>query len=297
MTERVNTAEDRPAGKFANRRMVRIVLFQLLYQEELNPGSLEHHAESYIAKELPRHDPLRQFASRLLQKTIDHREAIDTQLSALSQNWTLARMSPTDRSILRLATAEILYTDTPKAVAINEAIELAKTFGTKDSAPFVNGILDHLAVAQQCHTPGMTLLEIILSLAILGGSVAVIGELARVSFQDARQARNLVQAELLAESILAKVRLGIMEMEPVFDAPVSAFVNRSDTIADTHALSEGNISDVLWVYSLEVLDLDDYLIEIAVTVRQNIADERRSAVCRLVRWLAIEPEEEEQAAY
>ena len=144
MPERVNTIEDYPTGKFANRSMVRTVLFQILYQEELNPGSLERLSESYMTQELPRHEPLLNFAKQLLKNILEHRGAIDEQLTALSRNWTLARMSPTDRSILRLATSEILYTDTPKPIAINEAVELAKKFGSKDSAAFVNGILDRV---------------------------------------------------------------------------------------------------------------------------------------------------------
>jgi N utilization substance protein B len=124
--------------------MVRTVVFQILYQEELNPGSLANLSESFIAQELPRHDHLLNFAKQLLKQTVEHREAIDEQLTGLSQNWTLARMSPTDRNILRLATAEILYADTPKPIVINEALELAKKFGTKDSPSFVNGILDRL---------------------------------------------------------------------------------------------------------------------------------------------------------
>jgi len=141
---------------------------------------------------------------------------------------------------------------------------------------------------------GMTLLEIILSLAILGGSVAVLGEMARSSFQSARLARDLIQAELLAESTLAKVRLGIIDMEPAFNVPVSNYTDRSDVTMDTHAISVGSVGDVLWFYSLEILDVDDYLIEIAVTVRQNTPDERRAAVCRLVRWFAYEPEVDEE---
>jgi N utilization substance protein B len=144
MLERINTAEDRPVGKFANRSMVRTVVFQILYQEELNPGSLEHLSEAYIARELPRHEPLVQFARQLLSNTLEYREAIDKQLTALSQNWVLDRMSATDRSILRLGASEILYTNTPKPIAINEAIELAKKFGTEDSAAFVNAILDRI---------------------------------------------------------------------------------------------------------------------------------------------------------
>jgi len=144
MPERVNTTEDYPAGKFAHRSMARTVLFQILYQEELNPGSLERLSESYMTQELPRNEPLLKFAQQLLTNILEHREAIDGQLTALSRNWTLARMSPTDRSILRLAASEILYTDTPKPIAINEAVELAKKFGSKDSAAFVNGILDRV---------------------------------------------------------------------------------------------------------------------------------------------------------
>jgi len=144
MLERVNTAEDYPSGKFANRTMVRTVLFQVLYQEEMNPGSMEQLSDAYIVRELPRHGPLLEFARQLLQHTLEHREKIDEQLTALSQNWTLERMSPTDRSILRLATSEILYSDTPKVIVINEAVELAKKFGSKDSAAFVNGILDRV---------------------------------------------------------------------------------------------------------------------------------------------------------
>jgi len=152
----------------------------------------------------------------------------------------------------------------------------------------------------------MTLLEIILSLAFLGG-VVVIGEVARSSFQNARTARDTVQAELLAESILAKVRLGIIELEPVFDMPVGLqTTNPLDIVQDSHAVSEGNLGDVLWVYSLEVVDIDivydaddneiGSLVEVAVTVRRNQSEERQPVICRLVRWLALEPEVEEEEA-
>jgi type II secretory pathway pseudopilin PulG len=141
----------------------------------------------------------------------------------------------------------------------------------------------------------MTLLEVILSLAILGGTVAIIGESARSSFQNARLAKDLVQAELLAERFLAEIQLGIREMETVIDEPVTLYMNRSDTILDTNAISEGNVNDVLWYFSVEILPVDDYvgdfLVGIAVTVRQNV--ERRPAICRLVRWVALEPVEEE----
>ena len=140
----------------------------------------------------------------------------------------------------------------------------------------------------------MTLLEVILSLALLGGTVAVIGELARSSFQSARFARDMTQAELMAESILAKIRLGIIPMEPAYEIPVGmGSTHRTDTVVDTHALAEGNANTVLWLYSVDVVNLTDFLVEIAVTVRQNIAETRQPTICRLVRWHALEPEEEE----
>ena len=150
----------------------------------------------------------------------------------------------------------------------------------------------------------MTLLEVILSLAILGGTVVVVGEMARSSFQDAQLARDMVQAELLAESILAKVRLGIIDMEAVFDMPVGLVTtNLLDVVQDTHAVSAGNVGDVLWLYSLDIADIDTayagdneigYLVEIAVMVRRNLPEGRRPVVCRLVRWVALDPIAEDE---
>ena len=151
----------------------------------------------------------------------------------------------------------------------------------------------------------MTLLEVILALAILGGSVVVVGEMARLAFQNARTARDTVQAELLAESILAKVRLGIIAMEPAFEVQVVLqTTNPLDRVQDTHAVSLESVADVLWLYSLEIADIDTvydldeneigYLVEIAVTVRRNLPRERQPVVCRLVRWLALDPIVEEE---
>jgi type II secretory pathway pseudopilin PulG len=144
---------------------------------------------------------------------------------------------------------------------------------------------------------GMTLLEVILSLALLGGFVPVIGEIARASFQNARIARDLIQAELLAESILAKIQIGYIEMTPVFNVPVGS--DRMDIIMDTHAVFEGSTSTVLWLYSIEVNEVPaafggDFLVEIAVTVQQNVSAGQRPIACRLVRLLALEPDPEEE---
>jgi N utilization substance protein B len=142
--EKTSPKNDR-TGKFANRSWVRAVVFQILYQEELNPGSLDRHSESYLERELPRHEPLIRFAKMLLDGTVKERTKIDEVLTSLAKNWALSRMSPVDRSILRLASYEIMFTKTPKPVVINEAVELAKTYGAVDSPHFVNGILNRIS--------------------------------------------------------------------------------------------------------------------------------------------------------
>jgi type II secretory pathway pseudopilin PulG len=154
----------------------------------------------------------------------------------------------------------------------------------------------------------MTLLEVILSLALLGGAVAIIGEAARNSFQNAQIARDLIQAELLAGRILAEIQLGIIDMEPVFNLPVGTNNSAnaaSNFIEDTHAITEGNTASILWLYSIEINPVEttnvdtfaDYIVEIAVTVRRNVPERQRATVCRLVRWLALEPVLEEEEVY
>ena len=73
-----------------------------------------------------------------------HCKELDKLIEQAAENWSLKRMAATDRNILRLGAFEILHTDTPDRVAIDEAVELAKRFGSAQSAQFVNGILDKL---------------------------------------------------------------------------------------------------------------------------------------------------------
>ena len=140
----------------------------------------------------------------------------------------------------------------------------------------------------------MTILEVLISLAIFGMMIAIIAEISRIAFQNAQVARNQIQADLLAQSILAKIQLGIIDMAPVFEMPVGLQTfHPADIVRDTHAISD-RTGDVPWVYSVDIVDIDDFLIEIAVTVRQNVHESQRPVVCRLVRWLAVEPELEEE---
>jgi len=82
------------------------------------------------------------FADSLLSGVRRNRGELDQLLSEAADNWSLERMATTDRNVLRLGAYEILYSETPDRVAINEAVELAKRFGAQQSPQFVNGILD-----------------------------------------------------------------------------------------------------------------------------------------------------------
>ncbi len=89
---------------------------------------------------------VRAFAEDLVAGVISHREEIDRLIEDKSKNWSISRMGKVDLNIIRLAVFELYYrSDIPKNVTINEAIEVAKKFGTEDSPSFVNGILDELS--------------------------------------------------------------------------------------------------------------------------------------------------------
>jgi len=85
------------------------------------------------------------FAEELVRGVIGKRSEIDEAIQAQSENWKVERMARVDRNVLRLGTFELLFTETPGRVVINEAIEVARTFGAEGSPAFVNGILDKVA--------------------------------------------------------------------------------------------------------------------------------------------------------
>jgi N utilization substance protein B len=86
------------------------------------------------------------FASELVTGVIENLADIDARIAEKSKHWSMSRMARVDLNILRLAVFELLYrSDIPKNVTMNEAIEVAKKFGSEDSASFVNGILDEIA--------------------------------------------------------------------------------------------------------------------------------------------------------
>jgi N utilization substance protein B len=84
----------------------------------------------------------RDFATRLASGTLAHLETLDERIRSRAEHWRISRMAIVDRNILRLAVYEFLYEPTPRTVAINEALEIARRFSTYEATQFINGILD-----------------------------------------------------------------------------------------------------------------------------------------------------------
>lgn len=115
----------------------------MLYQKDLNPD-VDADAIRVMIQDALRDEELARFAWGLFAGVMESRSALDKRIESTAANWTLGRMAPTDRNALRIGAFELLYTDTPHRVVIDEALELAKTYGGAQSSAFVNGILDRL---------------------------------------------------------------------------------------------------------------------------------------------------------
>lgn len=124
------------------RRRARELALQLLYQKELRDTSLEEMQLGFDEWQNAG-ESVREFADKLLRGTLARMSEIDAELVQQTAHWRLERLAAVDRNILRLAMFELMYdSGTPHAVVIDEAIEIAKKFGAKDSGRFVNGVLD-----------------------------------------------------------------------------------------------------------------------------------------------------------
>ena len=132
------------------RTRAREVALQVLYQDDLNPEHDPSDDVGFVRNRLQGPE-LVEFASSLIAGVRRNRQELDERLAQTADHWSLERMAATDRNVLRLGAYEILHSATPERVAINEAVELAKRFGSKQSAQFVNGILDRLLVGHEKH--------------------------------------------------------------------------------------------------------------------------------------------------
>lgn len=133
----------------SSRRRAREVVLQLLYEDDLNPEQNVEVAKKFLSKRLHGNAPIVRFALSLWRSVLENRWELDKAISAKAANWSIRRMAAIDRNVLRLGAYEILMTDTPGRVVINEAVELAKRFGNRQSGQFVNGILDRLLHASE----------------------------------------------------------------------------------------------------------------------------------------------------
>lgn len=125
------------------RKQARKLVVQMLYQIDLNPDISAGDVRRMIDKH-GHNKTTREFAWQLFTGVMEYKPQIDEHIIRVAENWSLKRMAVTDRNILRLGGYELFHTDTPSAVVIDEAIELAREFGSANSSQFVNGILDKL---------------------------------------------------------------------------------------------------------------------------------------------------------
>ncbi len=139
-----------------NRRKAREIALQILYQLDVQEQLTSEQAAALFWQHFSREEAppassdahegdeqSRGFADQLVRGVHEHQADLDALIGRASRNWRLERMARVDRNLLRLAIYELKYcADVPAKVAINEAIEIAKRFGTAESPAFVNGILD-----------------------------------------------------------------------------------------------------------------------------------------------------------
>ena len=126
------------------RRRARALALRVLYQLDIREEQSEYILQEFWEENDVEKD-VRNFANILVKGVEEKRPEIDKLLTEFAFNWNLSRMSVIDRTILRLGSFEILFLkEIPPAVSINEAIELAKIFGTDDSFKFINGILNRV---------------------------------------------------------------------------------------------------------------------------------------------------------
>jgi N utilization substance protein B len=138
----------------SSRRRAREIALQSLYQVEVNPAVGMPQLEGFLVGRL-RAPTLVEFARTIVAGVLAERADLDAALDARSENWRVSRMAATDRAVLRIAAYELLHTDVPGPAAINEAIELARRYGTAASPRFVAGILGRL-LADRDGLPGGT---------------------------------------------------------------------------------------------------------------------------------------------
>jgi transcription antitermination protein NusB len=127
-----------------SRRKARECALQMLFAADVAEMPADDIVRSYWAElgESDLDEAAREFATRLAAQTLSNLELLDERIRSRAEHWRISRMAVVDRNILRLAVYEFLYEPTPRTVAINEALEIARRFSTYEATQFINGILD-----------------------------------------------------------------------------------------------------------------------------------------------------------
>jgi len=127
-----------------SRRKARECALQMLFAADVAEMPPDDVVRSYWAElgETELDKTARDFATRLAAQTLSNLELLDERIRSRAEHWRISRMAVVDRNILRLAVYEFLYEPTPRTVAINEALEIARRFSTYEATQFINGILD-----------------------------------------------------------------------------------------------------------------------------------------------------------
>ncbi len=128
----------------ATRHHARMAVVSLLYAYDLGNGAIAQYSEDILEEKKIRNKQ-REFALDLFHGVMEQLESIDSAIVTHLKDWDFERLGSIERATLRLGAYEILNTDLDSAVIINEAIEVAKSFGTEQSPKFINGVLDAIA--------------------------------------------------------------------------------------------------------------------------------------------------------
>ena len=128
------------------RRRSREIALQVLFQSEFEPKLSAQQALRLFLDHFEAAPEIKEYATQLVEGVCEKREELDNLIQAHTQNWKLSRMAFVDRNILRIAAYELkfLSENVPTNVVLDEAIEIAKKFGSTDSSAFVNGVLDNI---------------------------------------------------------------------------------------------------------------------------------------------------------
>ncbi len=123
----------------------RSLALQYLYQMDIRKEESTEEMLTEFFLNAEAEESHQEFARKILEGVYKNREKLDVVISECLTNWDINRISIVDKNILRIATFELIYAmDVPAKVAVNEAIDLGKSFGSKDSGSFINGVLDKI---------------------------------------------------------------------------------------------------------------------------------------------------------